>query len=183
MVAPPVVKVMRLATISRRVASGAASGPGRAVGGRHVGHPHLVEAADVDEVGLADRRGAAPADDERCVAMDLGVLVDLHELREVALGDDTHELGALLVVEGQLVAAAALGRGAAPPGGLGRGLRERVRRRIGGVEEAPDHQRVVAVAVKMGDQDLAPDARERERAVPRAGPLGVDASPERLGVR
>src|SRR5271169_2208855 len=57
-----------------------------------------------------------------------------------------------------------------------------MRRPIRAVEDATDDDGIVALAVQMRDEDLAPDARQRERALARARPLRVDARPERLFV-
>src|SRR6218665_2126513 len=104
-----------------------------------------------------------------------GIILDVHI--HVALGVHEHLLGALLVLETQLVEARTSRRRARAQGALRLLIRQRVGRRAGGVVHAAGDERPVRVTLDEVDDDFLTDARD-EHAAPRlAAPRLAHAHP------
>ncbi|MEZ4380358.1 MAG: hypothetical protein R3A79_03365 [Nannocystaceae bacterium] len=143
------------------------------------GDGHGLVGADGGGVVGADRRGPVGADGGGVVGADRSCPAGVDDLIHVLGAWRKTLLCAGLILEAELVEAAAARGRRGLDRGLGLVVGEEVRRRVVAVVDAADDQRAVGIAVDEVDDDLHPDPRDEEAAPARSGEALGDADPPR----
>ena len=108
---------------------------------------------------------------------DADLLIVLDVLVPVSLGMNINLLGALPVLDAQLVVAVAAGAAEGLEDAAGLVRRQFVGRNMFGVIQAAGDQRLVGIAFEKGDQHFHTDARNGDAAIAVAGPAARYAQP------
>src|SRR5690606_29463791 len=108
---------------------------------------------------------------------DADLLIVLDVLVPVSLGMNINLLGALPVLDAQLVVALAAGAAEGLEDAAGLVRRQFVGRNMFGVIQAAGDQRLVRIAFEKGDQHFHTDARNGDAAITVAGPAARYAQP------